>query len=132
MKKIEKYGLIITRDNKFLIGRKKGTKLFILPGGKPELKETAEECLEREIKEEHDCEIKKSSLKFLGVFEDSAANEQDTIISVKLYLGDIIGEPRCCSEIEEIRWFGKEDDKSILSPVLKNEILPELVRRVII
>ena len=40
MNKIIKYGLIILGENSFLINRKYGTKLFLMPGGKPELNET--------------------------------------------------------------------------------------------
>ena len=53
MHRIVKYGLIVVQNNKFLINRKRGTKLFLMPGGKPELNESVEDCLIREIREEH-------------------------------------------------------------------------------
>ncbi|MBN2095237.1 MAG: NUDIX domain-containing protein [Candidatus Aenigmarchaeota archaeon] len=130
--KIVKHGLIILRGKKFLINRKAGTKLFLLPGGKPETGETPEECMKREIQEEHRCEVVGGSIKYIGLFEDWAANEPDTIISIWLYLAEIKGEPEPSSEIEEQRWFGREDNPEILSPVLRNQILPELIRKGII
>lgn len=132
MDKIIKYGLLILKDGKFLINRKFGTDLFLMPGGKPEKGESVENCLVREIKEEHDCEADVSSIKFLGDFEDIAANEPDTIISMKVYLGEIKGEPNVNSEIEEQRWFGRNDDVRVLSPIIRYKILPILLDKELI
>lgn len=132
MNKIIKYGLIIVDGNKFLINRKYNTKLFLMPGGKPEPKETIENCLVREIKEEHKVDLIPDSIKFFGEFEDAAANEPDTIISMKVYVGNINGKPEISSEVEEQRWFEKNDDSSILSPIIKNKILPAIIDKKII
>lgn len=158
--KIIKHGLIVLKDNSFLINRKFNTNLFLMPGGKPEKNETIEQCLIREIKEEHQCNLDISTIKFFGecqesskssdswshprrsspnlsseilqsvlVFEDKAANEPDTLISMKVYQGQIQGQPKINSEIEEQKWFTKYDDTSILSPIIKNQILPELIKQ---
>lgn len=132
MKKIIKYGLIILHDGKFLINRKFNTKLFLLPGGKPKKDETIEECLVREIKEEHKVNLARESIEFFGDFEDIAANEPDTLVFIKTYRGKIEGMPKVNMEIEEQRWFGKNDDAEILSPILKNKILPALIKKKII
>jgi len=132
MNKIIKYGLVILRDGKFLINRKHGTKLFLMPGGKVENNETVEECLTREIREEHDVELVKDSIKYLMDIESPAVNEPNTMLFMKVYIGEIIGEPKVSSEIEEQVWFGKDDDQSILSPAIKNKILPELIKKNII
>lgn len=132
MKKIMKYGLVIVRDHKFLINRKKGTTLFLMPGGKPEQGESVEACLIREIKEEHKCTVVPKSISFFGSFEDVAANELNTVVCINLYLGTIIGAPHISSEIEEQRWFGKGDDPTILSPIIRNKILPVLLEKKII
>lgn len=132
MKRIIKYGLIIIKDKKFLINRKKGTTLFLMPGGKPEPGESVEDCLIREIQEEHTCALLLESISFFGEFEDIAANEPNTLICIKLYLGTIVGVPHISSEIEEMRWFGRNDDPSILSPIIRNKILPALIEKMII
>ncbi len=41
--KIHKIGLIVLKDKKLLLGRKKGTELYLLPGGKIEKGETPEQ-----------------------------------------------------------------------------------------
>lgn len=132
MNQIVKYGLIIVKEKKLLINRKHGTTLFLLPGGKPETGETPEQCLVREIKEEHDCSVVPESISFFGEFSDIAANEPDTVVVVKAYLGKIVGEPQAKAEIEECKWFGRNDDKNILSPIIKNKILPKLIEKRVI
>lgn len=132
MKKLVKYGLVILKDKKFLINRKKGTTLFLMPGGKPEHGEAVEDCLIREIREEHACELLRKSIQYFGVFEDIAANEPNTLVSIHLYIGTIVGSPSVSSEIEEQRWFGRNDDPTVLSPIIRNKILPALVEKKII
>lgn len=132
MKKIIKYGVVLVKDGKFLINRKKGTTLFLMPGGKPEKGESIEDCLVREIKEEHTCSLVRESISFFGDFEDVAANEPNTLVCIKLYLGTIVGEPSSSAEIEEQRWFGGDDDPVILSPIIRNKILPALLEKKII
>ncbi len=132
MKRITKYGLVILHEGKFLINRKFKTKLFLMPGGKPEQNETIEDCLIREIMEEHSVELIRDSIGFFGDFEDIAANEPDTMIFMKLYTGKIKGIPKISMEIEEQKWFGRNDDPNILSPLLKNKILPALIASKII
>lgn len=127
MDKIIKYGLVVLRDGKFLINRKFGTRLFLMPGGKPEEGESEEKCLVREIMEEHGCELIRKSIKFFGNFEDVAVNDPDKLVSMKVYLGEVNGEPAPNSEIEEQKWFGKNDDHAVLSPIIKNKILPSLL-----
>ena len=129
MNKIFKYGLIIIKDGRFLINRKEGTNLFLMLGGKPEEDETIEECLFREIKEEHDCEIISETIRFFGKYEDKVANEPGAIISMKVYLGKLKGEPKASSEIVEQRWFGRNDNQEILSPIIKHKILPDIVEK---
>lgn len=128
MNKIVKYGLIILKNDSFLINRKHGTNLFLMPGGKPEANETIEKCLVREIKEEHECDLIPETIRYFGQFEDLAANEPNTIISMQVYLGEVKQDPLPNSEIAEQRWFTKSDNPEILSPIIKNKILPEIIK----
>jgi 8-oxo-dGTP pyrophosphatase MutT (NUDIX family) len=53
MADIHKAGLLVIENGRILLCRKKhSTPLLILPGGKLERDETAEECLHRECREE--------------------------------------------------------------------------------
>ena len=128
MNRIIKYGLVVVRDGKFLVNRKYNTSLFLMPGGKPEeYDKTVEDCLAREMVEEHGVGVIRDSVKYLGRFDDRASNEPDSIISMELYTGEIRGEPKPGAEIEEQRWVGRHDDPGILSPIIRNKILPALI-----
>ena len=86
MNKIIKYGLILLKNDSFLINRKYSTNLFLIPGGKPKPNETIEQRLIREIKEEHKSDFVQQTIRSFGESEDIAANEPNTIISIKAYL----------------------------------------------
>jgi len=98
-----------------------------MPGGKPIDHETIEECLSRELKEEHNVKI--TNIEFFNEYEDIAANEENTMLFMRLYIGDINNEVTVNREIEEFKWIGKEDDTSLLSPIIKNKIFPDLIEK---
>lgn len=129
MDKIVKYGLLLVKDKKFLIAKEKGTDLFLMPGGRPEKNESPEECLIREIMEEIGCEVIRKSIKFFGEFEDIAVNDPGKLVNIKLYTADVKGKPKANSEIEELKWFGRGDDAKVLSPLIKNKILPAVLEK---
>ncbi len=124
---IFKHGLAIIRDGKLLLVKKKGVDLLITPGGKPENGENHVECLEREIKEELGTKVDKDSIELFGTFEDTMAGGNDTV-RIEMYFGNIIGEPEPSSEIEKLFWINGETDPSVLSPIVRNKILPALIK----
>ncbi len=129
-----KIGLLILNKNrtKFLVCEKYPqfvTSLYIMPGGKLEEKDDLT-CLQNEIKEELNCGIDFSSLKLIGEYEDIAAGRPDRKVKIRLYQGKIIGEPTPSTEIKALHWIGKEDlDNPKLSPIIRNKILPDLIKR---
>ena len=127
----DKIGLLVIRDGRMLLCRKKlGTQLLILPGGCLETGETAMECLGREIKEELG-DVSISEVEFVGSYVDLAATTSGPpkTVSIELYAGTLMGKPTACSEIAELIWFAPSDDKAALSPSLRNKILPDLIAR---
>ena len=129
MPDIHKAGLLVTKDGRILLCRKKhSTSLLILPGGKPEPGETVEECLRRECREElGDVEI--GNLCRLGDYESPAAGAEDKIVRIELFAGDLRGTPEPHTEIHGLVWFGPDDDVALLAPSLRDAILPDLRRR---
>jgi 8-oxo-dGTP diphosphatase len=124
-----KIGLLAIRGGRMLLCRKKHTtSLLILPGGCLEPGESALECLARELKEELG-EVSVNGLEYLGTYTDRAARGDGKTVSIELYKGELVGEPRPCSEIRELVWFGETDDRALLAPSLANRILPDLARR---
>ena len=124
-----KAGLLHVKDGRVLLCRKKHTtSLLILPGGVLEPGETAEECLRRECREELG-EVDVSNLQYLGNYESPAAGQDGRIVMIELYKGQLHGAPVAHSEIQELVWFGPQDDAALLAPSLRNVIFPDLRRR---
>jgi ADP-ribose pyrophosphatase YjhB (NUDIX family) len=128
MRLIRKAGLLLVRDGRMLLCRKRGRiGKLILPGGKFEHNESAIECLHREIREELG-DVRLDGLEPVGTYEDVAA-ESGKWIRVELFSGRLEGAPQASSEIRELVWFGEEDDRSQLAPSLANKIIPDLIAR---
>jgi 8-oxo-dGTP diphosphatase len=125
---IVKVGILIRRGTKFLMVRKESSPYFMMPGGRPEPGETEMETLSREIKEELSSCLDTSSVLFLGIFEDKAANEENALVQVYLYKGIVDGPMTPSAEIEESRWVTIEEAKTLLvAPSIKTKILPYII-----
>ena len=124
-----KAGLLYLKDGRVLLCRKKDTtSLLILPGGKLEPGETAEECLRRECREELG-EVEITGLRHIGDYESSAAGQDGKTVKIELYAGELEGTPAAHSEIQDLVWFGPGDDAALLALSLRNVIFPDLRRR---
>ena len=75
----------VIEDGKILLVRKR--KTWILPGGKPEPRESDLECLCRELDEELSG-LKIKNLKYYNEFEGIAPHKKD-LIKVKVYLAQV-------------------------------------------
>ena len=128
----DKVGLLVIREGRILLCRKKHTTaLLILPGGCFEPGETAAECLQREIAEELG-EVRVDRVEYVGTYTDRAAGSGEgppKTVRIELYRGELLGDPAPHAEIRELVWFGEEDDPGELSPSLRNRILPDLKDR---
>lgn len=72
---IEKCAAVILRDNRLLVVRKRGTSIFISPGGKISGGESQIQCLRRELKEELCADL--IDAKPFGTYERPSAFEKD-------------------------------------------------------
>lgn len=125
---IEKVGLAAFDRGRMLVVRKRGGKIFILPGGKPEGEEGDLATLAREIDEELGCTVSAPVLS--GVFKDRAAGSEDAVVVVRLYTGALVGTPQPRSEIEELAWIDIAKPGAIsLAPSIVNGIIPHLRRQ---
>jgi 8-oxo-dGTP diphosphatase len=124
-RKLRKIGLAVISDGRLLVVRKRGTSKFILPGGKPEKHEEDLDTLNREVSEELGCAVRLPL--FEGEFTDVASELSDTVVTIRLYSGQLLGTAQAASEIEELVWIdlsGPSDTP--LAPSLINKILPHL------
>lgn len=132
MADINKVGALILRDDRILLCRKdRDTSKLILPGGRVEPGESDAECLSRELREELG-DVALDRPEYLGTYEDRAALDDPTAVKtlrLTLYRGDLRGTPTPSSEISELVWFGPHSDRTQLTPVFINWILPDLLAR---
>jgi 8-oxo-dGTP diphosphatase len=126
-REITKVGLAVMDGDRLLLVRKRGSDFLILPGGKPERNESDAQTLSRELNEELGCRLVSDQLKFLGTFSDEAAGMPGVKVTIKLYMGGLIGTPIPHAEIESIVWWTRTTHtESSLAPSLRNSILPFL------
>ncbi|MFC1617804.1 NUDIX domain-containing protein [Patescibacteria group bacterium] len=129
-----KIGLLVLNDDqtKFLVCQKAPENVtadYIMPGGQLE-EASIEECLEAEIEEELSCGIDLNSLEYIDEFTDVAAGRPDRDVSIKLYKGKLIGEPKPSTEIKILHWIGSADkDNPLVSPIIRNKIIPGLEKK---
>lgn len=122
-------GGVVLKDKKLLVVRKKNGRVeCILPGGKKEEFENDLDTLKREFLEELGVRIK--SFEFLGGFDDLAIFS-DKMFHMQAYLVEIDGNIKSCNEIKEFLWIDRNyKDKNVLvSHMLKDNIIPELIKR---
>ena len=129
MKKIYKAALALIRDNKVLMARNYNRDKYYIPGGTIEGNEDDITTLIREIKEELSVDVIQNTIKSLGTYEDVAYGHTDFIVQIRLYLGEVLGELKPSNEVEELGWFGKNDDWEMLGTVAKTKIMPALVKK---
>jgi 8-oxo-dGTP pyrophosphatase MutT (NUDIX family) len=120
---------------RLLTVRKRGTAMFMHPGGKPEAGETAVQAAARELAEEVGIVLDPRDLQLMGVWIADAANEAATDIEATVFTAPGTWSARPSAEIEEIRWLdlaavgsGTEPVED-LAPLLTDHILPELAAR---
>ncbi|MBI2019914.1 NUDIX domain-containing protein [Candidatus Daviesbacteria bacterium] len=127
MRIIRKVAMAVFKNKKLLqVRTRKQDKVFYTLGGKIEEGESEIECLKREAMEEVACNLDESSLKFLHEFEDVAHGKDETLVNIKMYVGELIGEPKPTSEVVEIGYFDSKSDKRNLSEIAQRKIFPWL------
>lgn len=119
MKEIDKIAFIYIKDKKILSTLSKGKDTYYIPGGKREGKETDQETLIRECKEELTIDIKKDTIEYYGTFEAQAHGKAEGIlVRMTCYTAEFEGKLQPSSEIQEIKWLDYSDLHKI-SPVDK-------------
>ena len=110
-------------SGRVLLVRKKGTRVFIQPGGKIHEGESHIETLQRELAEELSCAIQPDPV-YLGTFTAPAANEQGSHVEAAIYRVHLAGPIRSASEIEEILWLDPRETPTVeLAPLTRDTVL---------
>ena len=120
--------VILDEAGRVLLVRKRGTRAFMLPGGKLAKGESVTAALSRELREELGCDLACAPTA-LGSYCAPAANEPGYRVDAEIFAATLIGEARACAEIEELAWHdAKADAPYPLAPLARDHVLP-LVRQ---
>lgn len=124
---------LLDATGRLLIVRKRGTQMFILPGGKIEPDEAPLDALKRELHEELGLEMRSSSLQPLGHFYSRAANEPDHNVEADIFLGQLQDAITAKAEIEAFEWLVLDARHQYeLAPLLREQVVPALLDQLIV
>jgi ADP-ribose pyrophosphatase len=126
MKKV--VGTLFLKDGKLLLDKPRKRPTYQMIGGSVEEGEDVYSAAVRECSEElgPNAIFNKDKIEFIMDFEEIATNDPNLKIHmhVFIYTGELEGELSLSDEIEGVMWFGVDDDFSLLSNTLKNEVVP--------
>ncbi|HVX82032.1 MAG TPA: NUDIX domain-containing protein [Devosiaceae bacterium] len=119
--------VILDREGRMLLVRKRGSAMYMQPGGKIEHGETPAEALSRELREEIALDVAEAVP--LGVFSAPAANEPDATVIAEMFAARSNTEPKIGAEIESMLWLDPQRPGTVdLAPLTRDHIVP-LARR---
>ncbi|EPF67962.1 NUDIX hydrolase [Pseudomonas syringae] len=122
--------LLIGADGRTLLVRKRGTQVFMQPGGKIEPGEPAPQALARELEEELGLIVDPAQAVFLGEFTAPAANEPGFEVNCQLYEVRTDAQAVPAAEIEEVLWVDADSHAGLqLAPLTRDLILPLYLKR---
>jgi 8-oxo-dGTP pyrophosphatase MutT (NUDIX family) len=102
---------------------------YLMPGGRVEAGESETDCLLRETEEELGCGLDVKSIEYVGEYTYEASTPGKDV-TIRLYKGNLLGEPRASSEIGALHWIGREGlDNPRVSLIIKHKIIPDLIER---
>lgn len=116
--------LAVDDDGRLLVVRKRGTDVWMQPGGKPEPGETPAETLARELHEELGVQLSPAELEPLGTFTTDAANEARTMLIADVFRACIEHPVVADAEIDAVMWMHPRDfEHHRLAPLITQHML---------
>lgn len=126
-------GTLFFKEGKLLIDKPRKRPTYQMIGGSVEDGEEIYHAAIRECYEELGDKAIFDPNKIIPFmdFDEIATSDQKTKLHMYIYMydGELEGELTLSEEIEDFMWFGEDDDVSILSNTLKNEIIPICIER---
>lgn len=117
--------MLVGSGGRVLLVRKRGTSVYMQPGGKIEHGEEPVVALVRELHEELGIVVSVSSPQYVGRFSAPAANEPNADIDADVFKVAVIQEIQAQAEIEEAIWVDPLASLDLnLAPLTRTNILP--------
>jgi DNA polymerase III epsilon subunit-like protein/8-oxo-dGTP pyrophosphatase MutT (NUDIX family) len=108
-----------------LLVRKRGSAVFMQPGGKIESGESALTALTRELREELGLVVDPAETEYIGSYRAIAANEENTVVRAEVFFLVTHETPVAGAEIEELLWVERLDDIEVeVAPLSRDSLLP--------
>ena len=121
-------GTMFFKDKKLLIDKPRKRPTYQMIGGRVEEGEMPFDAAIRECHEElwEKAIFNPGLVEFVMEFDGIATSDGKTPIHFFIYKynGLLEGELTISEEIENFMWFGKDDDRDILSNSLKDKVIP--------
>ncbi|MBO1900763.1 NUDIX domain-containing protein [Leucobacter weissii] len=106
--------------------RKRGTRMLMLPGGKPEPGEAPHETAVREFREELGVRLDPAALTLLGEFRSAAANEPGYAVVAHVYEHPYRSGAAASAEIDRLEWVDPARPRDDLAPLNTEQVFPAL------
>jgi 8-oxo-dGTP diphosphatase len=117
--------LVCRTDGRTLLVRKRGTAVFMQPGGKIEPGEQPVAALVRELREELGLSVDEGDLSYLDSFTAPAANEPGWVVQAEIFRINVNTAVTPAAEIEQIVWIEPSaPGKLNLAPLTRDHVLP--------
>ncbi|MFA5602856.1 MAG: NUDIX domain-containing protein [Bacilli bacterium] len=133
---VDVVGTMFFKDGKILIDKPRKRPTYQMIGGRVE---EGEEPIEAAIRECHEelgfkAIFDENKIKFIMDFIETATSDSNLKIHMYIFIyeGELTGNLTISEEIESFKWFGINDDISILSNTLKNKIIPYAISKELI
>lgn len=112
-------------EGRSLLVRKRGSSVFMQPGGKIESGESALSALTRELREELGLVVDPAETEYIGSYRAIAANEENTVVRAEVFFLLTHEQPVAGAEIDELLWVERIDDISVeVAPLSRDSLLP--------
>lgn len=113
-----------------LLVRKRGSSVFMQPGGKIESGESALDALTRELREELGLVVDPAETEYIGSYRAVAANEANTVVRAEVFFLLTHETPVAAAEIEELLWIDQLEGLAVeVAPLSRDTLLPLWAQR---